>query len=323
MELSFSVSGPPQVDLKELYDVVIIGGGPAGLTAAIYTSRAQLSTLVINKGVAGGLAATTEWIENYPGFAEGVAGAELGRAMQSQAQRFGTEFFTTEPEAVNLSADPKTVRVRGKDIKARSVVIATGTTPKKLRVPGEAELYGRGVSYCATCDGPFFKDKELVVVGAGSSGVQESLFLSKFAAKITIVEFLATIQAEKILVERFNNTGKGSFLLNHEVVAIEGKDTVRGVRVRDRGSHEEKLIPAGGVFVYVGLLPQTEVFKDTLKLDKWGYIQTDRSLRTSIEGVWAAGDAVSGATRQIAAAVGTGATAGIQVEHYLSSKSQT
>jgi thioredoxin reductase (NADPH) len=321
VELSFSVSGPPQVDLKELYDVVIIGGGPAGLTAGIYTSRAQLSTLVINKGAAGGLAATTEWIENYPGFAEGVAGAELGRAMQTQAQRFGTEFFNAEPEAVNLSADPKTVRVKGKDIKARSVVIATGTTPKKLRVPGEAELYGRGVSYCATCDGPFFADKELVVVGAGSSGVQESLFLAKFAAKITIVEFLATIQAEKILIERFNKTGKGSFLLNHEVVAIEGKDTVTGVRVRDRGSDEEKLIPAGGVFIYVGLLPQTEVFKDALKLDKWGYIQTDRSLRTSIAGVWAAGDAVSGATRQIAAAVGTGATAGIEVEHYLSSKS--
>jgi thioredoxin reductase (NADPH) len=321
VELSFSVTGPPQVDLKELYDVVIIGGGPAGLTAAIYTSRAQLSTLVINKGAAGGLVATTEWIENYPGFAEGVAGAELGRAMQSQARRFGTEFFNAEPEAVNLGAEPKTVSIKGKDIKASAVIIATGTTPKKLHVPGEAELYGRGVSYCATCDGPFFADKELVVVGAGSSGVQESLFLAKFATKITIVEFLPTIQAERILVERFENTGKGSFLLNHEVTSIEGKETVTGVRVRDRSSNEEKLITAGGVFIYVGLLPGTDAFKDTLKLDEWGYIQTDRSLRTSIEGVWAAGDAVSGATHQIAAAVGSGATAGIQVEHYLSSKS--
>lgn len=323
MEFSFSVQPPPSVELKDVYDVVIIGGGPAGLTAAIYSSRANLSTLLVNKGVAGGLAAITEWIENYPGFPEGVAGAELGRAMQAQAQRFGTEFFTSEPEAIDLAADPKTMRVAGKDIKARSVIVATGTTPRKLNVPGERELYGKGVSYCATCDGPFFKDKGIVVVGAGSSGVQESLFLSKFAAKITIVEFLPTIQAEKILVDRFNNTGKGSFLLNHEVVAIEGSETVTGVRVRDRGKAEERLIPAGGVFIYVGLLPQTGAFKDTVKLDEWGCIVTDERLRTNVEGVWAAGDVVSGAVRQIAAAVGSGAAAAIEVEHYLSSRSRT
>lgn len=301
--------------------MVVIGGGPAGLTAAIYASRARLSTLVVNKGAAGGLVASTEWIENYPGFPEGVAGAELGRAMQTQAQRFGTEFFSGEPEETHLASDPKIIRLAGQDIKARSVIIATGTTPKKLGIPGEKKLYGHGVSYCATCDGPFFKDKELLVVGAGSSGVQESLFLSKFAAKITIVEFLVTIQAEGILVERFKKTGKGSFLLNHEVVAIEGKDTVTGVRVRDRSSGEEKLIPAGGVFIYVGLEPQTGAFADQLKLDQWGYIEVDSDLRTSVEGVWAAGDVVSGATRQIAAAVGTGTIAAIEVEHYLSSKS--
>jgi thioredoxin reductase (NADPH) len=163
-------------------------------------------------------------------------------------------------------------------------------------------------------------DRELVGVGAGSSGVQESLFLAKFAAKITIVEFLATIQAEKILAERFKKTGKGSFLLNHEVLAIEGDRTVSGVRVRDRSGGEEKLIPAGGVFIYVGLEPQTGAFADQLKLDQWGYIEVDSDLRTSVEGVWAAGDVVSGAVRQIAAAAGAGAAAAIQVEHYLSSK---
>jgi len=320
VEFSFSVTGSPKVDLKDSYDVGVIGGGPAGLTAAIYASRARLSTLVINKGAPGGLVATTEWIENYPGFPEGVAGAELGRAMQTQAQRFGAEFFNGEPEAIDLAADPKILRLAGREIKARSVIIATGTTPKKLGVPGERELYGHGVSYCATCDGPFFKDRELVVVGAGSSGVQESGFLAKFAAKITIVEFLATIQAEGILVERFKKTGKGSFLLNHEVLAIEGDRTVSGVRVRNRSSGEEKLIPSGGVFVYVGLEPQTGAFADQLKLDQWGYIEVDSDLRTSVEGVWAAGDVVSGATRQIAAAVGTGTIAAIEVEHYLSSE---
>lgn len=321
MEFSFSVTGPPKVDLKDSYDVVVIGGGPSGLTAAIYTSRAQLSTLVVNKGAPGGLVATTEWIENYPGFPDGVAGAELGRAMQSQAQRFGTEFASGEPEEIHLAADPKVIRVAGQDIKARAVIIATGTTPKKLNVPGEREFHGRGVSYCATCDGPFFADKELLVVGAGSSGVQESLFLAKFASKITIVEFLPTIQAERILIERFKKTGKGSFLLNQEVLAIEGEETVTGVRVRDRDSNEEKLIPAGGVFIYVGLEPQTEAFADQLKLDQWGYIEVDSNLRTNVEGVWAAGDVVSGATRQIAAAVGSGTIAAIEVEHYLSSKS--
>jgi len=321
MDFSFSVSGPPKVDLKDSYDVVIIGAGPAGLTAAIYASRAQLATLVVNKGVAGGLAASTEWIENYPGFPEGVSGAELGRAMQAQAQRFGAEIFNGEPEIVDLASHPKRIKLSGKDITTRAVIIATGTTPKKLNVPGEAELTGRGVSYCATCDGPFFKDKQIVVVGAGSSGVQESIFLAKFAAKITIVEFLPTIQAEKILVERFEKTGKGAFILNHELLGIEGADKVTGVRIRERSSGSERLLSCDGVFLYVGLAPQTAPFVDAVGLDKWGYIEVDSSRRTSIKGVWAAGDVTPGATRQIAAAVGAGATAAIEAERYLSSKS--
>lgn len=321
MDFSFSAQPPPSVELKDSYDLVIIGGGPAGLAAAVYASRARLSTLLVNKGAAGGLVATTEWIENYPGFPEGIAGAELGRAMQSQAQRFGTEIFTGEVERIELLSDSKKIFIASHEVKARTVIVATGTTPKKLRVPGEKELYGRGVSYCATCDGPFFKDKEIVSVGAGSSGVQESIFLAKFASKITIVEFLPTIQAEKILVDRFAATGKGSFLLNHEVLAIEGSDHVTGVKVRDRGMGSEKVIAADGVFVWVGLAPQTEAFKDTLKLDQWGYVVTDEHLATSVPGVWAAGDVISGAVRQIASAVGTGAAAAIEVEHYLSAQS--
>ncbi|MBN2378197.1 FAD-dependent oxidoreductase [candidate division WOR-3 bacterium] len=321
MEFSFSVSAPTKVDLAETYDLVIIGGGPTGLTAAIYASRAKLKTLVVEKGAPGGLVTTTEWIENYPGFPEGVAGPELGRAMQEQAQRFGTEIFKGQPENINLTSNPKEMTLGGKKVTVRAVIIATGTKPRKLNIPGEAELSGRGVSYCATCDGPFFAGKELVAVGAGNSGVQESIFLLKYATRITIVEYLPTIQAEKILVERFNSTGKGSFLLNHEVLSIEGSDKVTGVKVRDRVSGAETLIPCAGVFVWIGLVPQTDEFKDILKLDKWGYVEVDSELRTNIEGVWAAGDVISGATRQIAAAVGSGVTAAMSVEHKLSQQS--
>lgn len=323
MDISFSVSGPARVELKDAYDVVIIGGGPTGLTAAIYASRARLSTLVVEKGAPGGLVITTEWIENYPGFPDGVAGPELGRAMQTQAQKFGTEIFRGEPEDLDLASSPKRLKLGSKEITAGAVIIATGTTPKKLQVPGEKELAGRGVSYCATCDGPFFKDKELVAVGAGNSGVQESIFLAKFASKITIVEFLPTIQAERILVERFNHTQKGSFILNHQVIAIEGDDKVTGIRIKDRQSGEEKNIPADGVFIWIGLKPQTEAFKNIIDLDEWGYVTVDDVLRTNVEGVWAAGDVVCGATRQIAAAVGMGATAAIGAEHYLAGKDIT
>jgi thioredoxin reductase (NADPH) len=321
MDLNFSVSGPASVDLKESYDVIIIGGGPTGLSAAIYASRARLSTLIIEKAVTGGLVTTTEWIENYPGFPEGIAGPELGRAMQTQAQKFGTEIFHGLPEIVDLKGDLKRIKLGAKEVTARAVIVATGTRPKKLAVPGEAELAGRGVSYCATCDGPFFKDRKLVAVGAGNSGVQESIFLAKYASSITIVEYLPTIQAEKILVERFNATGKGSFVLNHQVLAVEGTDKVEGVRVKDRDTGEEKVIACDGVFIWVGLTPQTGLFSDVLELDEWGYVKTDAKMATSVKGVWAAGDVVSGATRQIACAVGTGATAAIEVEHYLSTQS--
>jgi len=320
VDLTFSVSAPSRVGLKDSYDVVIIGGGPGGLTAAIYASRARLSTLVVEKGATGGLAATTEWVENYPGFPDGIAGPELARRMEEQAKRFGAEIFFGQPENLDLVSDIKTIVLAFKKISARAVIIATGTIPRKLNVPGEKELAGRGVSYCATCDGPFFKNRELVAVGAGSSGVQESIFLTKYASRITIVEYLPTIQAEKILVERFSALGKGSFLLNHEILRIEGKEKVSGVRVRDRSSGEEKLIPCEGVFVWVGLLPQTDAFKDVLRLDKWGYIEVNSNLETSAPGVLAAGDVVSGASRQIAAAVGSGAAAAINVEHYLASK---
>jgi len=321
VDISIAVSGPPKVELKDSYDVLIVGAGPAGLSAAIYTSRARLETLVVERSAPGGLMATTEWIENYPGFPEGVAGAQLGRAMQEQAQRFGAEIFRGEAQIGDLSASPKRFKLADRQLSARAVVVATGTTPKKIGVPGELKLAGRGVSYCATCDGPFFKGKELVVVGAGNSGVQEAVFLAKYASKITVVEFLPTIQAERILVERLEKTGKAEFLLNHEVVAIEGTENVSGVRLKNRSTGEENLVPASGVFIYVGLSPQTEAFKDMLKLDRWGFIETDSRLHTGVEGVWAAGDVVSGATRQVAAAVGAGATAALEIEHYLSSKS--
>ncbi len=318
MDISLSLSRTAKVELAELYDLVIIGAGPAGLTSAIYASRARLSTLVVERKVPGGLAGSTERIENYPGFPDGIAGAELGKAMQTQAEAFGAQILMAEAEIIDIESSPKKLKIKGKEVLAKTLIIATGTSPKKINVPGEAELAGRGVSYCATCDGPFFKDKEIVAVGAGNSGVQESIFLSKYVSKVTIVEFMPSIQAEKILVERFEKTAKGSFLLNHQVLAIEGTDKVTGVKVKDRTSGEEKLIPADGVFIWVGLKPQTDFVKDKLALDNWAYIKTDGNMRTSVDGVWAAGDVVSNATRQVVAACGMAATAAIDVEHYLS-----
>ena len=300
-----------------VYDVLIFGGGPAGLTSAIYTGRAQLKTLMIEKLMPGGQVATTDWVENYPGFEEGIAGWDLVQHMEKQARRFGLEVVSGTIDTVDLKSDMKRVRVGSSEYEGRAVIIATGMEPRLLGVPGEKTFKGKGVSYCATCDGPFFKDKDVVVVGGGSSGVQESLFLSRFVKKIQLVEIMDHLNAEKILQERARKDPKFSFFLNHEVLSINGDQKVESVTVKDQATGDEKVLHAEGVFIWVGFLPNTDFLEGKIELDQWGYIVTDTELVSSVSGVFAAGDVRKKRVRQIATAVGDGTVAAESAIHFL------
>jgi len=301
------------------YDVLILGGGPTGLTAGIYNCRAQLKTLLLERLMPGGQAASTEWIENYPGFDPGVSGTDLMSKMESQARRFGLEIASEPVMDVRFDQDSKTVVVEGKEYRSKTVIIATGSDPKTLNVPGEMELKGRGVSYCATCDGPFFKDKNVVAVGGGSSGVQESLYLTRFVKSIQLVEFMDHLNAEKILQNRARENPKFSFFLNHRVVSINGTRKVESVTVTDNKTGESRDLGADGVFVWVGLKPNTEFLRGKIKLDPNGAVVTDSEMATSVPGVFAAGDVRSKTVRQISTAVGDATTAAESALRYLES----
>ena len=292
-----------------VYDVLIIGGGPGGLTAAIYAGRAELKVGMIERMMPGGQVATTDWIENYPGFDEGIGGMDLMQNMEKQARRFGLEIFTGMVDDMQLDGNLKKIIANGQEYVAKTVIIATGTDPKLLNIPGEKELKGRGVSYCATCDGPFFKEKDVVVVGGGSSGIQESLYLSRFVRSIHLVEFMDHLNAEQILQKRAQEDPKFHFYLNHEVISINGEDRVQSVEIKDRYSDKSKTIPAEGVFIWVGLLPNTGFLKDKKLLNEWGYIVTIDTMETSIPGVFAAGDVRQKEIRQITTAVSDGTIA--------------
>ena len=303
--------------LKEVYDVIILGAGPAGLTAGIYTGRALLKTLIIEEGVIGGEAASTELIENYPGFSEGISGMKLTDSMRQQAERFGVKIIMTYTKEVILTGDRKVVKTDDGLFSAKAIIIATGSFPKALNIPGEKEFKGKGVSYCATCDAPFFKDRDIAVIGAGSSGVQESLYLLKFAKSIKLVEFLPNMTAEKILQERIKKYKNVEFFLNHRLKSINGKQMVENITVEDRETGTDKVLPVVGVFIYVGLRPNTEIFMGALKVDKNGFIITDEDLRTSKSGVFAAGDVREKTLRQVATAVGDGAVAAFSAKEYI------
>ncbi len=317
MELTLTL---PKEEKKEIeksnYDVIIIGGGPAGLTAGIYTSRAKLDTLIITKTI-GGTASTTEWIENYPGFKDGISGEELTRGMAEQAKKFGAIILQKEVEDVDFGGRKKRIYAGGKEYTADAVIVATGTESKKLGVPGEKEFHGRGISYCATCDGPFFKNKTIAVIGCGNSGLQEGLFLLKYVKFIHFIEFLPYITAEKILEERVKTYDNVKFHLGTEVKEIKGEHKVERIVLKNRKTGKEYSVNVDGVFIYVGLVPNTEIFKNIVETDNTGYIKTDKHLKTNIDGVFAAGDVRSNAVRQIAGAVGDGARAAIEVAHYL------
>ena len=302
----------------KIYDLIIIGGGPAGLTAGIYATRGKLETLLLEKFTPGGTPATTDWVENYPGFPEGITGADLMKKIEEQAKKFGLKITPTkEVISVDFKNKIKTIKVEGVEYKTKTVIIATGTEPKKLNIPGEDRFRGRGVSYCATCDGPFFKDKDIVVIGAGNSGIQEGLYLLRFVKSVTVVEFLPHMTAEKILQERALKEKKMKFYLNHMVTSINGENKVESVTIKSRQNNDEKTIPVEGVFVYVGLNPMTGFLKGQIELDRWGYVLAGEDTKTSAFGVFAAGDVRQKILQQITTASGDGATAAFMAERYV------
>lgn len=304
---------------SKIHDVVMIGAGPSSLAAAVYTTREDIETVVYEKGVIGGLAAITDWVDNYPGFVDGIEGMKLAGQLEKQAERFGAKIEFGEISGISTDGDEKVIIVDGAEVRAKAVLIATGSDYNKIGVPGEAEYYGRGVHYCATCDGAFYREKKLVVVGGGNSAIQEAIFLTRYAVHIDLV-VRSTIRASEVLqhdLQEYIDSGKITVHLGtttDEIVATDGK--VTSVKVTKQGESTE--IPTDGVFVFVGLKPNTGFLAGSgVDLDEQGLIKTDTHLQTTIPGVFASGDVRSGATMQIASAVGEGATAALSIREYL------
>jgi|Deesub1362A_J573_1020465.scaffolds.fasta_scaffold00358_29 thioredoxin reductase (NADPH) len=301
-----------------LYDVVIIGGGPAGLTAGLYTARARLKCLLIEKGLSGGQVATTEWIENYPGFDEGISGPELAQRMERHARRFDLEIINGTVVDVRLDGKIKEIVLDGDKLyKSKTVIISTGASPKSLDIRGEREFRGKGVSYCATCDGAFFSGERVAVVGGGDSALEEGLFLTRFAEVVYVIHRRDQFRAAKITQERARSNPKVEFILETVVEEIEGEETVRALRLRNVRTGERSRLDVKGVFIYIGYRPNTDLFRGSLALDEDGYIITDDWMATSVPGVFAAGDVRSKALKQIATAVGDGAISAVSAERYI------
>jgi len=299
------------------YDVIIIGGGPAGLTAGLYASRARLRTLLIENGLFGGQMTTTEMIENYPGFPQGVSGEEISRLMEEQAKQFGMEAVQDEVTEAGLEKDLKKVKTQEGEFFCRALIICTGAEYRKLGVPGEEEFRGRGISYCATCDGAFFRDSRIVVVGGGDSALTEALFLTKFVKELTIIHRRDALRATKIYQERALSNPKIKFLWNSVVQEIKGDSVVRSVSVKDVMTGEVKEVEAEGAFLFIGLVPRTHFLKELVQMDESGYVVTNENCETSVGGIFAAGDCRKKLLRQISTSVGDGATAAFAAEKYL------
>jgi thioredoxin reductase (NADPH) len=304
-----------------VHDVVMIGAGPAALSAAIYTTREDIETMLFERGVVGGLAAVTDWIDNYPGFPKGIAGLEFAEDLRQQAERFGANIELGEVTKIVDEGKYKKLETTSGDMYAKSVLIATGSDYKKINVPGELEYYARGVHYCATCDGAFYREKRLVVVGGGNSAVQEAMFLTRFATHIDLLVRGDKMRASEVLqhelVEKhkdkitvhFNTTTDEILGVDNKVVAVLGTDKTTGEKVR---------IDTDGVFIFVGLMPNSQFLQSTpIALDEVGFVKSDDKLETNMPGVFVAGDIRSGATMQIATATGEGATAALRIREYL------
>ncbi len=301
------------------FDVVIVGGGPAGLTAGLYAARARMKCVLLEKMMMGGQIATTEMVDNYPGFPEGIAGAQIGPLFETQAKRFGLEVRQfKEGLKVERLDDGFNVNCGSDDVLfCKTLIIATGSGWTPLGIPGEERLRGAGVSYCATCDGAFFRDQELAVIGGGNSAVEEAMFLTKFASKVYIIHRRDQLRAEKIVQERALANPKIEFVWSHIPLEIVGKDGVEGVKVKDLKSDKERLLPVAGAFIYVGMKAESGIVKDFLEVDARGYIIAGEDTVTSCPGIFAAGDVRVKPLRQVATAIADGATAAIMAETYI------
>lgn len=307
-----------------IHDVIIIGSGPAGYTAAIYAARAQLAPLVFEGTSFGGALMTTTEVENYPGFRNGIMGPDLMDEMREQALRFGADLRMEDVESVDLDGPVKSVvTAEGETHRARAVILAMGAAARYLHIPGEQELLGRGVSSCATCDGFFFRDQDIAVIGGGDSAMEEATFLTRFARSVTLVHRREEFRASKIMLNRARENDKIRFLTNTVPVAVEGENTVTGLRVRDTVTGEETTLPVTGVFVAIGHDPRSELVREAVQLDSDGYVLVQQpSSRTSVAGVFAAGDLVDRSYRQAITAAGTGCTAAIDAERWLAESAE-
>lgn len=300
------------------YQLIILGGGPAGLAAGLYAARDRLKVLLVEKGAVGGQVLVTDWIDNYPGFPDGLSGADLVEKMAAQAARFGLETKNGNVVKVDLSeAKKKLTLENGEELTSQALIICTGARPNKLGIPGEEKLTGKGVSYCATCDGPFFRDEEILVVGGGDTAVQEADFLTKFARKVTVIHRRDTLRATKVLQEKAFANKRIEFIWNSNVIAIEGEKEVERVRIRNNEGEEQE-IGASGIFILIGTIPNNEILPlELLGADKYGFIKTDAEMRTKVPGVMVAGDIRSKTVRQVINGAGEGAVAAIAAEHYI------
>lgn len=297
--------------------VLVLGSGPAGLAAALYAARAELDPVVLTGMQLGGQAALTYTVENYPGFPDGVGGAELGELFQKQAEHFGAKVEFDSACGADLSSRPFKVQTDNGEYLAETLIVATGASSNQLHVPGENDLTGRGVSYCATCDGWFFKEKKVVVVGGGDSALEEGLFVTRYATSVTIVHRRAELRASPLLQKRAMEHPKVKFIWNTVVTQVVGTDKVESVRLKNVQTGEETTLPTDGVFIFIGHTPNTDLFKGQLEMDKLGYIEVDDKMQTNIPGVFAGGEVADPHFRQVVTSAGMGAAAAIQATHFL------
>ncbi|MFZ3115132.1 MAG: thioredoxin-disulfide reductase [Syntrophales bacterium] len=309
-----------QLDGNKVYDTVIIGAGPAGFTAGLYAARAGLKTLLLEGATTVSQITMTDLVENYPGIPEGINGFELVQLFRKQAESFGMEVVSGDVTSLITEQHhgQNVWKVKaGKEFRALSIIVATGANWRKIGVPGEDAFIGRGVSYCATCDGPFYRNKEVVVVGGGDTAVQEAIFLTRFASQVTVIHRRDRLRATKILQERAFANSKIRFVWNAVPEAITGQDFVQGIKIRDIKTGTSTDIPAEGAFIFIGLTPNTEIFRELVRLDKHGYIITDGKMQTSTAGIFAAGDCTEKLLRQVVTACGDGATAAFAAQLYV------
>ena len=300
-------------------DLIIIGAGPAGLTAGLYAARARLKTVLLEKLAPGGQVLLTDWLENYPGFPEGISGFELMDRMKRQAERFGLVIENQNVSRLELTQGKKVVITDKGSLKTKALILTSGATPRQLGIEGEELLTGRGISYCATCDGPFYRDQEVALIGGGDTAVEEAIFLTRFAAKIHLIHRRDELRATKLLRERVVAQEKVHILWDTVPTRIVGDSEVKGIDLKNVKTGELTHLPVKGVFIFIGYIPNTELVRGQLDLDESGFVKTDNDMQTSVPGVFAAGDIRSKILRQVATAVGEGATAAFAVERYLES----